>query len=99
MSHRILHVIPEDPQVEHVPKEVQQPSVEEHRGEEGNPDRQRDRWRKIDPAEELPRHQAVAEGEEIAREMGLDMSAKFIPCACQATTSNTSVSVVLFVSS
>ena len=35
MAECILDVIPKDPEVEHVPEEVQETSVEEHGGEEG----------------------------------------------------------------
>ena len=36
-AHRVLDVVPEDPQEQHVAAEVQQPAVHEHRREDGEP--------------------------------------------------------------
>ena len=38
-AHRVLDVVAEDPQEQHVAAEVQQPAVHEHRGEDGQPRR------------------------------------------------------------
>ena len=60
----VLDVVPEYPQIEHVPAEVQETAVHEHRGEDGCLDRRQARGRRqILACQELVRNEATTGGE------------------------------------
>jgi len=63
MPHRVLDVVAKDVEVPHVPDQVSEPSVQEHRGENREVDGKANSRRKIHPMCEFVRDRAVLEDE------------------------------------
>ena len=68
VSHHILDVVTEDPQVEHIADEVHPAAVHEHAGQQGavGGDPDGDRWGEIRLAEEQRRNRAILEDEGLS---------------------------------